>query len=646
MRGLRRLRFGLTFAIAGCFVAARCQAATAADHTQPSVVYILSDDVGWGDLSCHGGSVPTPAIDELFDAGIELTTFMSWCVCSPTRAMLLTGRHPFRVGSGPRVGGELPAAETTITEVFRDAGYRTGIFGKWHNGDEPDTPAYRAAFAEAWKNFPRKKPRFGLGVNAHGFDEAWVYYGGGGDFFTRRNLRNLGPVTWWHNRDLRPDDTGYTEDLIIDRACEFIRASAAKPFFCYVPFHLVHEPLQAKEEDLAAVDPAITDPNERAYAAMLRAMDTNVARLLATLDETGRRDDTIVLFTSDNGAAPWGNNRPLRGGKHSLYDGGVRMPTVIHWPAGGLEHRSWNGLCSSLDMLPTLASLAGVSVPNDLTLDGKDVSAALRSGGATPVESMYWAWHGTDAIRTQRWKLHRAAARVDLYDMAADPAESTNVAANHADVVADLTTRMDAWATSLAVALSHKPPQLDGEAAPAGDVLEITVTVTPESKPGDLLVVPFATLAGDIVATDHLVVDIETMPGSLDSGYFISPLEYVRDTVHPVFRKGDGIDQFGREQAAGPPIRGGPGTWEHRVVGLSSLAPNIQLGLAAVFRGGTPGTFTIRIDNAVVRHTDGSTSPVWTDASHTQARPIRDTVAFTNVTVRTVSSHADVKAER
>ncbi|MCE9632294.1 MAG: sulfatase-like hydrolase/transferase [Planctomycetia bacterium] len=642
MRGLRRLTVGLTFAIAGFAAAAHPQGSEgdAAAGPRPNVVYILADDVGWGDLSCHGGSVPTPAIDQLFDAGIELTACMSWCVCSPTRAMLLTGRHPIRVSTGPRVGGELPADETTIAEVFRDAGYRTGIFGKWHNGDEPDTPAYRAAFAEAWKNFPRKKPRFGLGVNAHGFDEAWVYYGGGGDFFTRRNLRDIGPVTWWHNRELRPDDTGYTEDLIVDRACEFIRASDGKPFFCYVPFHLVHEPLQAKEEDMAAVDPAITDPTKRAYAAMLHAMDKNVARLLATLNETGLRDDTIVVFTSDNGATPRGNNHPLRGGKHSLYDGGVRAATVIHWPAGGLQGPEWNGLCSSLDMLPTLASLAGVPVPGDLKLDGKDVSTSLRSGGATPVESMYWVWHGTDAIRTQRWKLHRTATRVDLYDMDTDPAESTNVAAAHTDVVADLTARMDAWATSLAVALTHKPPRLDGEAAPAGDVLEITVTVTPESKPGDLLVVPFATFEGDIFATDLLAVDVTTMPGSLVSGFFISPLEYVRDTVHPAFRKGDGIDQFGREQAAGPAIRGGPGTWEHRIAGLSSLAPNIQLGLAAAFRGGKPGTFTIRIDNVSIRHLDGSTSPIWTDASHTQARPIRDTAAFTDVKVRTVSPHA------
>jgi hypothetical protein len=463
-----------------------------------------------------------------------------------------------------------------------------------------------------------------------------VFYGGGGDFFTRRNLRNLGPVSWWHNRELRADDTGYTEDLIVDRACAFLRANSGRPFFCYVPFHLVHEPLQAKNEDLAAVDPAIVDPAGRAYAAMLHALDANVARLLATLDEAGLRDNTIVVFTSDNGAAPWGSNQPLRGGKHSLYDGGVRVPTVIRWPAGGLGGCSWNGLCSSLDMLPTLAALTGVRIPPGLTLDGKDLSTALQTGGSSPVESVYWAWHGTDALRTRQWKLHRFADRVELYEMEADPAEAVNVAAAHADVVDALIARMDDWAASLAVALSHKPPRIDGAPGPDGEVLEITVTATPESKTGDLLVVPFTTFEGAIVATDHLVWDVTTTPGSLESGFFISPLEYTRDTVSPAFRKGDGIDQFGREQAAGPEMRGGPGAWEHRVVGLSSVAPNTQLGLAGVFRGGRPGTYRIRVDNVGLRHVDGSIVPVWTGAAQTQPRPVKDTAGFKDVRVRAV----------
>ena len=257
------------------------------DTSRPNIVYMLADDVGWGDISCHGGKTPTPNIDRLFADGVELEHCMAWCVCSPTRAMLLTGRHPFRVGTGPEVGGELSADETTIAEVFRSAGYRTGVFGKWHNGEDPDTPEFRAAYEEAWRERPQKSFPGGLGVNAHGFDEAWVYYGGGADYFTRRTVQGRGPVSWWHNREFRGSDAGYTDDLVTERACEFINASAGKPFLCYVPFHIVHAPLQAKDEDLTAVDSAITDPEARVYAAMLRSLDANVGRILATLRDTG-----------------------------------------------------------------------------------------------------------------------------------------------------------------------------------------------------------------------------------------------------------------------------------------------------------------------------------------------------------------------
>lgn len=637
------MAFGGRAACRTLLVACGCclvQAGTADDAAaaMPNVVYMLADDVGWGDIACHGGSTPTPTIDALFASGVELTQCMSWCVCSPTRAMLLTGRHPFRVGTGPRVGGELPASETTIAEVFRAAGYRTGVFGKWHSGDEPDTPEYRAAFAEAWKSFPNRRPRFGLGVNAHGFDEAWVFYGGGGDYFTRRNLRNLGPVSWWHNLQLRSDDPGYTEDLVVDRACEFLRQSGGRPFFCYVPFHLVHEPMQAKESDLAAVDSAVADPTKRTYAAMVKALDANVARILATLDDLGLRENTIVVFTSDNGATRNGNNLPLRGKKHTLYDGGVRMPTVIHWPAGGIAGRPWHGLCSSLDMLPTLAAFAGIDSATTQPLDGRSLAVAIHDATASPVESVYWSWQGTDAIRTPRWKLHRFFSRVELFDMQADPAEAGDVAAAHADVVAKLTAKMDAWAESLAAALSHRPPQIDGTPAPSGDVLEITVTVPEGAKPSDRLIVPFAMLAGDFQATDHLEFDVMVPQGSLASGFFISPVENMYDGPHPAFRKGDGIDQFGREQAAGPAPRGGAGIWEHRVVGLCSYAPGFDLRQACVFTAARAGTFTIHVDNLRIRHADGSTAPIWTDSPHTQFRPMPAGPSFTDLRVRTVAA--------
>jgi len=622
-------------------------AAGAASARRTNVVYMLTDDLGWGDIGCHGGPTPTPAIDRLFAAGAELTQCMGWCVCSPTRAMLLTGRHPFRVGTGPEVGGELAAEETTIAEVFRTAGYRTGVFGKWHSGEDPDTPEYRAAFAEAWKERPNKKPKFGLGANAHGFDEAWVYYGGGADYFTRRTVGNQGPVSWWHNREHRLQDKGYTEDLITEKACEFIRESSGRPFFCYVPFHLVHAPMQAKPEDLSAVDASVTDPAKRTYAAMVRALDANVGRILATLDELGLRDDTIVVFTSDNGATVEGRNLPLRGTKHTIYDGGVRLPTVMHWPRGGLVGRQWDGLCSGMDMLPSLASLAEIPVPPTRPLDGRNIGPALRAGSDSPVESVYWAWHGVDAIRTQRWKLHRFFDRVELYDMPQDPGEATNVAEARPEVVAELTTKMDAWVASLSAALSHKPPASDATAAPAGDVLEVSVRVTDHARPADQLLVQFATLDQPLEATDHVEFDVAVMPGSLPKGFFYTPFKgSPADKPKRFFKRGDGVDQFGREQVLGPPPQGPAGTWEHRVIGLCSYAPGTVPLHGLVFTGGRPGTYTVRLDNLRIRRADGSTIPVWTENADTRFRKVPDSEAFTDISVKAVENDHAARVNR
>ena len=305
---------------------------------KPNIVYLLADDLGWSDISRHpGGTIPTPNIDRFFQQGVEFRNFMGWCVCSPTRAMLLTARHPFRVGTGPNTGGELSKDEATIAEAFKANGYRTGIFGKWHNGENPDVPEFNAAAAKT-----NKRTKTGLGVNAHGFDEAWVYYGGSVDYFTRQTVQNTGPVSWWHNREYRPDDKGYCEDLIVQHAMDFIRDNKDRQFFCYVPFHIVHAPLQAKESDLALADKDLDEnikannENKRIYTAMVEAMDRNVAAILKELDDLGLRDNTIVVFTSDNGATPDGSNLPLRGGKHSIWEGGTHLLTTMRWPNGGL----------------------------------------------------------------------------------------------------------------------------------------------------------------------------------------------------------------------------------------------------------------------------------------------------------------------
>ena len=624
-------------------------AAARGDERKPNVVILLADDLGWGDLSAHGGGVATPNIDRLFKQGVELRNFMGWCVCSPTRAMLLTGRHPFRVGTGPEVGGELAKEETTLAEGFKAAGYRTGMFGKWHNGDDPDTPEVRAAFTEAFKDMPNKKLKGGLGVNEHGFEEAWVYYGGGADYFTRRTVEGRGPVSWWHNTEFRPRDEGYTEDLITQHALEFIRDNKARPFFCYVPFHLVHAPLQAKPDDLAAMDPdvtaglpaaqsGVTAGDKHLHAAMVHALDRNVATLLAELDRLGLRDNTIVVFTSDNGAMQAGSSLPLRGAKHSIYDGGVRLPAVVHWPRGGLDGgRTWEGLCGALDLFPTLMAMTGSKMPATRPLDGKNFWPALRDNTASPVESYYWAWRNQDALRTGEWKLHRFFDRVELYDIRADIGETTNVAAAHPEVVEALTVKMKAWTESLGVALTHQPApmKLNAQPAPDGDVLEVTVTVTAQSRPHDRLIVPFAGFEGPHVATDYVEYDIAA--AGLRRGFYYSPVrgnEGKGLTLH--FKRGEGIDQFGREQAAAPELQGGPGVWEHRVIGLAGSAPGALPRHGLVFVGGKPGTYKVSLDNLRIRYADGGTSPIWTSGKDTRFRKIEDSGAFTHVRVRTV----------
>ncbi len=618
----------------------------AADAPKPNVVYLFADDLGWSDISVHpGGSIPTPNIDKLFKQGCELKNFMGWCVCSPTRAMLLTGRHPFRVGTGPETGGELEKAETTIAEGFKANGYRTGVFGKWHNGDDPDTPEYRAAFTEAFKAMPNKKLKGGLGVNEHGFDEAWIYYGGGADYFTRRTVSGKGPVSWWHNREFRPQDAGYTEDFIVQHAMEFIRENKSQPFFCYVPFHLIHAPMQAKEADLKDVDPKVTDATKRTYAAMVQALDKNVGMILAELEKLGLRDNTIVVFTSDNGATKDGSNLPFKGGKHSVYEGGTHLPTVIHWPNGKVNNDTWDGLCGALDMFPTLMAMADAKMPETRPLDGKNIWPALRDKTVSPVESYYWSWHNEDAIRTADWRMHRFFDKNELYDIRNDIGETKNVADANPQVVKSLTAMMNGWSYSLGASLTHQAPpaKLNSKPSPEGEVMEVSVTVTAKAKPNDRLIVPFATFQENIFATDSIEYDIATAPDSLQRGFYYSPLKGNDEkTITIYFKRGEGIDQFGREQANGPEVQGGPGVWEHRVIGLCSSAPGIVPRHGIVFKGGKPGTFKIYLDNLRIRHADGSSTPIWTNTKDTRFKKIVDSEMFANVAVRAVSA-SDVR---
>jgi hypothetical protein len=293
-----------------------------------------------------------------------------------------------------------------------------------------------------------------------------------------------------------------------------------------------------------------------------------------------------------------------------------------------------------MDMFPTLMAMAGGTMPETRPLDGKNIWPALRDNTASPVESVYWVWRGEDAIRTAEWKLHRFSDRFELYDIRKDEGEAANVAGAHPGVVKSLGEKMDAWADSLGAALTHRPAPAKWHAKPApeGEVLEITVTVTDQAKPKDRLIVPFAGWDGFQQATDWVEFDIALAPDSLPRGCFYSPVQGNPSKPYEVFfRRGDAVDQFGREQIAGPEPKGGSGVWEHRVIGLCSFAPGALSQHAMVFNGAKAGTYKVYLDNLRIRHADGRCSSLWSGGKDTRSpRTPKIPPAFQDPQVRAV----------
>jgi len=500
---------------------------------------------------------------------------------------------------------------------------------------------------------PNKKAEFGHGVNTHGFDEARVYYGGGPDHFTRRTVKGAGPVSWWHNREFRPQDEGYTDDLLTRHALAFIREHKAQPFFCYIPFQIAHAPLQAKEEDLAKIDPAMAaklptaggktkNEGKHAHAVMLTALDNNVASIEAELTKLGLLDNTIFVFTSDNGAMEAGSSLPLRGHKHTLYDGGVRLPTVVHWPMGGLVGgRKWDRLCGALDIFPTLMVMTDSQMPETRLLDGRNIWPALRDNTPSPVESYYWVWRDCDVIRTAQWKLHRFFGRFELYDIIRDASEANNVAEANPKVVKSLATKMDAWADSIGAALSHHPAptKYHAEPQPEGEVLAVTVTISDQAKPKDRLALNIANWNGTQYATDWIEYDIAFSPNTPKRHPYFSTLEGNNSKPFaPLFKAGTAVDQHGRDQIAGPGIADGRSTWERRIIGLAGTAPGPLGKHGVVFAGGKGGTYTIFLDNLRLRHADGSTIVLWASGKDTKQSKFEANEHFKDIQVRAINA--------
>jgi arylsulfatase A-like enzyme len=425
----------------------------AATSPKPNILYILADDLGYADVGFNGGKeIQTPNLDRIAKSGAILESFYVQPVCSPTRAALLTGRYAIRTGVynvvRPGAPWGLPLAERTLPQALREAGYETAICGKWHLGE----------FEEAYR--PTRR----------GFDHQYGPWFGAIDYFT--HLRD--GKHDWHRDDQPSKDEGYSTHLLAREAVRRIREKQAdKPLFLYLPFNAVHAPHQVPESYLAPYENL--KGQRRIYAGMLAAMDEAVGQVVAALEEKGLRENTLIIFSSDNGGPGPGrvtDNGPLRASKGTIYEGGIRACAFAAWPGQIAAGSVIKEPLHAVDWYPTLLTLAGASLEQKLPLDGLDIWPVLTQGAETPHESLLLCGTRPNqfALRVGDWKLlvqadekesdegeipagrarRRAAAAsagtpVELYNLAVDSGEKQNLADQHPEKVAELRRRLDAW---------------------------------------------------------------------------------------------------------------------------------------------------------------------------------------------------------
>ena len=396
---------------------------------KPNVVIFLADDQGWGDLSVNGNSnLATPNIDSLAKTGAIFDRFFVCPVCSPTRAEFLTGRYHPRGGvrDVSRGGERLNLDETTIADTFKAAGYATGAFGKWHNGTQ-------------WPYHP----------NARGFDEYYGFTSGHwGSYFDPPLDHNGRPV----------QGRGYIGDDLTDHALQFIATNQARPFFCFVPFNTPHSPMQVPErfwQKFARADLKLRSREAqpealdftRAALAMCENIDWNVGRILQRLDELKLDARTIVIYFSDNGPNSWRWNGGMKGRKGSTDEGGVRAPFLIRWPGHIAACTRVPQIAGAIDLLPTLAELAGIPVTSRKPLDGVSLKALLTGAAQDwPDRMIFSHWAGKVSVRTQRFRLDGAGK---LFDMESDPGQDRDLAREQPGMAARLAKAVADWPKEL-----------------------------------------------------------------------------------------------------------------------------------------------------------------------------------------------------
>lgn len=428
------------------------------DAAQPNFVVVFTDDQGYADLSCFGGRhVITPRIDQMAAEGARLTSFyVAAPLCTPSRAALMTGCYPIRIDMatgnnfGVLLAGDakgLNPAEITLAEVLKSARYKTGIFGKWHLGDQPEFLPTRQGFDEF----------FGLPYS-HDIHP----------FHTQQRKYQFPPLPLLDGEQVieMDPDADFLTRRITERAVAFIRANKASPFFLYVPHPIPHRPLHASPPFMKDVPEPVKKKLEaekvnggvdyRTRDQLLREaiseIDWSVGEILDALQAEGLDDRTLVIFTSDNGPSVSGKATPLSGKKGSTLEGGMREPTVIRWPGQIPAGTSNDEVMTTMDLLPTFAKLAGAEIPTDRVIDGKDIWPTLTGEAPSPHEAFFYhRGNELQAVRSGNWKLHVNGEKpTRLYNLESDIGEKENVITAHSEVVERLKGHLVAFASDVA----------------------------------------------------------------------------------------------------------------------------------------------------------------------------------------------------
>ncbi len=400
----------------------------AAGKRKPNIIFIVSDDHGYADMSCQGGDIPTPNLDSIAKNGVRFTDgYVSAPVCSPSRAGFMTGRYQQRFGYYHNASAEvripnwgLPVDQKTFADCMKAEGYATGMIGKWHLGDKEQ-----------------------FHPNKRGFDEFFGFIGGLHDYFDPK----LGTFNAIQRNGKDVDEKEHLTYAFAREAVSFIHKNKDKPFFLYLAFNAVHQPLQPPlrlEKDFSEIE----DQKRRRFAKMLKSMDEAVGSVLTKVREAGLEDDTLIVFMGDNGGPTEGNtsrNDPYKGYKDQVFEGGIRVPFMAQWKGQLPAGKTYDKPIISLDILPTAVAAAGGKVASNL--EGVDLLPYVKGEKKdAPHDALYWRYDKQSAIRKGDWKLVMHEERgIRLFNLANDPGEAEDLAKENPDKVKELQAAWDRW---------------------------------------------------------------------------------------------------------------------------------------------------------------------------------------------------------